>query len=218
MKRFILNIGMCFVVLAALAGCLGEETVPDSISGTAAPVSTATRQSTPDPAFTPRPTNTYVANTGEIAPRFDEISQNVFRITRRDVNPAGPEMDRNGIVDPQMRAEFASYADSLRGKTAQGWQGWLGELTQSDLTRPGTVYNLAVFMETPERRKSAYMGALLLNVSREQMEKLQLGVDLDNRFTSWEANWPQIVFSGTIADLTPNGRLHVADVVIEGVK
>jgi|GEM_PF-5998841 len=218
MKRFILNVGMCFVVLGVLAGCLGEETVPDSISGTAAPASTATRQFTPDPAFTPRPTNTYVANTGEIAPRFDEIRQDVFRVTKRDVNPQGPEMDRNGIVDPQLRAEFASYADSLKGKTAQGWQGWLGEFTQSDLTRPGTVYNLAVFMGTPQPGKSPYDGALLLNVSREQMEKLQLGVDLDNSFTSWEANWPQIVFSGTIVDLSPSGRVHVADVVVEKAK
>jgi hypothetical protein len=215
MKRFIVNVGVCIAALAALAGCLFEESGP--VGGTTTPVSAPTRQST-RAAFTPRPTNTYVANTGEIAPHYAEIRQDVFRITRRDVNPQGPEVDRNGIVDPQMRAEFATYADSLKGKTAQGWQGWVGEFTQSDLTRPGTVYNVAVFMETPQPGKSPHQGALLLNVSRQRMEELQLGVDLDNRFISWEANWPQIVFSGTIVDLNPNGRVHVADVVVEEVK
>lgn len=216
MRRLIINAGMCIVALASLAGCLWEEAGP--VSGTTTPVSSPTQQPTPVAALTPRPTSTRVANTGETAPPYAEIRQNVFRITRRDINPQGPEMDRNGLVDPEMRAEFASYNDSLRGKTVQGWQGWLGDLTQSDLTRPGTLYNLGVFMETPQPGKGPYEGALLLNVSREQMDNLQLGVDLNNRFVSWEARWPQIAFSGTIVELRPNGRVHVADVVVEKAK
>ena len=155
---------------------------------------------------------------GGIAPPYEEIKRTIIHIVYGDEQGEGPEMGDDGIVDAQIGRELYDYDKYLQGRSVQNWEGWVSSFTQSDVGNPHTDYNLGVFMQEPKPGEVSHDGPELLRVPRQQMEKLQLQVNLEEGFGTWKTAWPRVRFSGTIGGIFHNGGVLIEDVTIESIK
>jgi hypothetical protein len=168
----------------------------------------------PDTQQTHVSTGALSTSTSEIAPSYEEISQHIFLITKRDERPEGPEVGLDGIVDPQIRAEVDNYSETLRGMKVQGWQGWLYNFAQSDVGNPDTGFNLNIYMKEPTSGTIAFNSVSLSDVDRVQVEKLEPSIDLHLIFGSWSEPLPRVVFSGTITGILDTGVVYITDALL----
>ena len=121
---------------------------------------------------------------GTTAPLYEEIQQTLYRITERDINPQGPEVGLDGLIDQEMEKEWKLYRDSLVGKQIEGWRGWYTAYTEIE---PEVSYNVAILMEEPGPKRNIYARVTLREVPADQLPKLK----------SWKEGQP-VVFSGKI--------------------
>jgi hypothetical protein len=163
-----------------------------------------------------RPTSTIsdveVATTptsSEVAPPFEEIARNIYRITKRDQNPEGPATSLDGLTDPQIVEDFGNYNVFLRDKRVLGWEGWLTGCTAIHSDDPQTDYNLHVDMQEPSANPDAFGYVLLEEVDYTQLNNI---VPSPEEPCFGPGPYPQIVFTGTIAGTLDNGVVIIQKV------
>jgi hypothetical protein len=134
---------------------------------------------------------------GGKAPPFEEIRQNIYHITKHDIDPEEPKVGRDGQLDPQVGEALVAYQNSLLGKQAEAWHGWYGGYTDD---------RVAIYMTKPEGRRIFYTDILIRNVPSEQMAKVKL----------LEEDQP-LVFSGKIIGILLDGRVWLEFSSIEPI-
>ena len=206
------------VGLLSLMGCnFGAPISKSSNVTTSATATVAQREKNVRSTSSPTAIATQAVSKGveSIAPPYEEIKRTIIQIVYGDEQGEGPEMGDDGIVDPKIGEVFGNYNVFLRGRKVEDWEGWVESFTQSNLGDPQTGYNLGVYMQEPEPGEIQYDGLDLLHVPREQVEKLQLQVNLDQGFAILKTAWPRVRFSGTIVGIFHNGGILIEDVTID---
>ena len=214
-SRFVLA-SLPGLLLLGLAGCTSQPTITSSEPSVKSSISQQATSQSATATHTPVVMSTVVVTSGLVAkqaPPYDEIRQRMEIITKKVENPQGPEMNDDGIVDPQIKADFEAYYTYLQGMKVEGWQGWLYTYGQADIDNLDAGYHLGVFMQEPSDVDSRrYTDVLLRNVPLEQVKNIDPQITLHPRFNQWKDTLPRVVFSGTILSIQVSGRLFVEDV------
>jgi hypothetical protein len=205
MKAGIICLGMATILIVGLAGCEpwgvdAGDAFNTPGSGTPEVTIPAIIGASPT-ADGPRVSESV---TVEIAPSYEEIQTTIFHLTKRDVDPAGPAVNDDGIVDPEIAEGLYDYQDFLRSKRVEGWVGWYVGYT----SMKSGQYNLSISMMEPGGDLSTATDVLLREVSREQWQSLELS---DN---SQDTSYPRVVYSGTIQGILHSGQILMNNIVL----
>lgn len=212
MKRTAVYLWLLALGLVACTSSAGNTEIEIPVEATQALPTIALPVQSPDP--TPHSTQAIVPERLEIAPPYEVIKQAIIKKVRRDVNPEGPEVNDDGIVDPQIRQDLQDYQLYLRGMRVIDWQGWLSNLGTLNTADNRPYYDVFVFMEAPEVRTARYSDVGIMDVPREQVEKLGLLQD-----PSQKNSPPQrVIFSGTIQGMDSIGKVIINNATIEPVE
>jgi hypothetical protein len=161
---------------------------------------------TNDPSGTPKK---------EPAPSYDEIYNTMRILAKYDVNPDGPAVGDDGLVDAEIRNAVEGYEASLLGRQAIGWMGWVKNVSQARIGQTSGGFNLQVVMADPVSNPDIAKMVLLSKVPIEQVEKIYPRLDLQQPFDEWANPLPMIRFDGTITDVSYTGRVEIGDVTLE---
>jgi hypothetical protein len=130
-------------------------------------------------------------------PPYEEIKAEVWKLTKRDENPEGPEVGLDGLIDPSIGEAVAAYRDTLIGKEVHNWQGWYYGYTGP---LPDNTYNVAILLQPPQPDVRYFSEVLLVGLSGEQT----LGLD------SVEIGH-EVMFSGSLLDVNIAARITLAN-------
>ena len=215
MRTRVATIAMIAVLLLGQVGCVPK--TPGASDVNQVP---STAFATQTEARGPISFETQVASS-EIAPPYFEIRQR----TREIVNPvdpgAGPVVNDDGIVDPDIRKAFAEYRLSLQGKRIDQWEGWVLNYTSTDHGNPETNYNIGITMREPGPGKDVQTHVFAFDYPRELLKPLkiwhEIEQDPEKGFGSCRADWncQRIIFSGTLGGLQEDGLVYIGDMVFE---
>lgn len=136
------------------------------------------------------------SNSGSnLAPSYEEIRETVYHITKRDIDPRGPEVGPDGIIDIEIKKGVADYRRALKGKRVEGWQGWYAGYTEIE---PNKSYNVAVYMQEPKTGVRKLTDVLIVGVPFEQVSNLKALQEGQG-----------VVFSGTIGSVLSDGKVEI---------
>lgn len=132
---------------------------------------------------------------------YEEIKRSVDHITKRDVNPAGPEVGPDGVVDQKIVEALEAYNRGLSGKRAVNWHGWYGINEDVAANQP---YEISISMQSPQQR---YGDVLIWSLAADEAQQLN----------SLHYGQP-VVFSGIIDKSNSAGQIEIHDATITPVK
>ncbi|HEX8230352.1 MAG TPA: hypothetical protein VF826_13695 [Chloroflexia bacterium] len=224
--RYSIIAGCSAILLLGLFGCAtkpGEGGVLNngSASGQQSQVvASFTQAATPNrllPAVTRGPEN-------EIAPPYFEIRQRTGEIVNPEDPGAGPIVNDDGIVDPNISQALADYQASLVGKKIDRWEGWVLNYTSTDHDNPETNYNIGITMQEPGPGKDVQSHVFAFDYPRERMKQLAIWEEIEQDpgkgFGSCRETWDcqHIILSGILAGLQADGLVYIEDMTFDVVK
>ena len=145
------------------------------------------------------------SNTGtsdqSVSLSYEEIKQNVERITKKEEHPEGPEIGLDGLVDKQIEEDLVAYQNSIVGIRVDGWQGWYNTATEYG---PEKNYNVSILMEEPQPGVHTFTDVLIYGVPPEVVSTLQEG--------------QRVVFTSTISGVNLDGSVALTYIAITAMK
>jgi hypothetical protein len=219
----LLAFGLSLILLLGLVAC---DPKPVTGDGSTSPGQNEVKQLTevttgPTVPLTVLPSVT-ASPSDELAPPYFEIRQTVREIVNPANPDAGPVVNDDGIVDPDIRKAFGDYQYSLVGKRIEGWEGWVVGCTSTDYGNLETNYNLAITMQEPIAGTRAQTHVLVYAYPRDKA--LQLSVcreaasDSQKGFSLCSGPCQRITFSGFVSGIQDDGRVYVDIMELQAVE
>jgi hypothetical protein len=205
MKRSMSRIPICILMLLSLAGCLSSTSNQE-----------ATKEPTPSPSDVP-PAIPTLPTRLELAPPFETIEEQMAQLVAQ---AKCSDCEWFGETFSRSKAYF-DYQQSIRGKVAFGWAGWVIGIWEFDPSLSDST--VEVVMTNPESYQGGTADAFLNGAPLAELEKLRRWQQLAQFGHPWD-QWdipatptpPQlIVFSGTITAVQWVGLVSLTDVTLE---